>query len=82
MPVGISMNPLHGLDPRMWRLIFSVRECREILVRWITAPPLAEQERTALATSVRASFFKARDDPSMQTFLELHPTVIDQAAQA
>jgi hypothetical protein len=53
------MNPMDGVDSRLWQEIFTTEEMAVVLRSWSVGHPLSLAQRLCLGESVRDMFFEA-----------------------
>ncbi len=58
-PAGLGMNPMDGVDSRLWQEIFTTEEMAVVLRSWSVGHPLSLAQRLCLGESVRDMFFEA-----------------------
>ena len=66
---GLSINPLDGIDERMWRVVYDARELSAAIKDWSPDHPLPLAQRIELGKEIRDQYFEAVNDTSMKQFL-------------
>lgn len=68
-PAGIPMNPLEGIDQRLWRLVYDSEQFSHVVAQWSPDHPLPRAERIALGREIRDVYFEPRSESAMRGFI-------------
>lgn len=80
---GLDINPLEGVAPQMWALVYEPKQLSSIIEQWSPAHPLPPETRKSLGREVRDAFFEPITDVTLKAFLPAPltetPTVMSRA---
>ena len=65
---GFSMNPMVGVDPRIWTEVYTSSELRSLLSTWLLSPPLSFEERIEIGNEIRIKYFTPVNPDTMEGF--------------
>jgi len=66
---GLNINPLEGVAPQMWVLVYEPKQLSSIIEQWSPAHPLSPETRKSLGQEVRDAFFEPITDVTLKAFL-------------
>ncbi|MGH8671614.1 MAG: hypothetical protein ACREUA_06215, partial [Burkholderiales bacterium] len=79
-PTGITMNPLAGIDKRMWEIAYDADQLVEILRTWSPEHPVSYLDRVAIGREIRDAYFQPVNEATMRAFTPEGTIMFDQVA--
>lgn len=68
---GLNFNPLWGVDPKMWLIVYTPEGLREAIARNFCEERLSSTERISIAEHTRKAFFMEAGNDEMRRFLPI-----------
>lgn len=66
---GLSINPLEGIDERLWRVVYDAPELIEKTKQWSPTHPVPFAERVALGRQIRDAYFEPITNEALASFI-------------